>query len=265
MKNNMRVILSLSVFCFLLVGLTWLSKSSKVQSQSKSKPETQGQSGIDRINAKARAVRGPDKEAIQDLTGELMSQYGWDDAPGALRDSVKDRLVRAEQKFHSGNNKGVSEVDVARAVNGLVVKFNGPAYARTSPSEVREVRGRLLPYLPDFVGRGRVERGKPQSKKPKSTIEEMSPVEAAYTTMTVLHQKLYNPEFQLTQEERRAVWIEKHSKSPRSAGQAGSQSPIGVTGRQQEMEGVLRRAASTPLQDLVSLPDKMLDTLGIER
>jgi hypothetical protein len=265
MKNNMRVILSLSVFCFLLVGLTWLSKSSKVQSQSKSKQDTQGQSGVERINAKARAVKGSDKAAIQDLTGEVMRQHGWDETPADLRDSVNDRLVRAEQKFHNGNHKGASETDVARAVNGLVVKFNGPEYAKTSPSEVRELRGRFFPYMPDFIGRGRVEHGKAPAKNPNSQIEEMSPVEAAYTTMAVLHQKLYNPEYQLTQEERRVAWIKKHASTPNSAGQAGSQPSTTATARQQEMEGVLRRAASTPLQDLARLPEKVLDTLGIER
>ena len=107
---------------------------------------------------------------------------------------------------------------------GLAVKFNAPEYAKTSPSEVREVRGRLLPYLPDFIGRGRVENGKTKPKKPHSTIDEMSPVEAAYVTMTVLHQKIYNPDFQLTQDERRAVWVEKHSRTPRSAGNAAPQS-----------------------------------------
>jgi hypothetical protein len=84
--------------------------------------------------------------------------------------------------------------------------------------------------------------------------------------MTVLHQKFYNPEFQLTQEERRAAWIEKHNKSPHSTSFADTQPSNGPTTRQQEMEGVFRRAASTiPLQDFVSLPDKVLDTLGIER
>ncbi len=273
MNKNLKLILSLSVFCLLLIGLTLASNGWKVHSQSKTKPGTQGQSGpdtqsqsgVERVHARARAVKGPDKTAIQDLTGEVMSQYGWDDAPAAVRDSVKDRLVRAEQKFHNGNHKGVSETDVARAVNGLVVKFNGPEYAKTSPSEVRELRGRLLPHLPDFIGRGRVEPGKAHDKAPRSTIEQMSPVESAYVTMAVLHQKLYNPEFQLTQEERRAIWVERHSKSPGSGGKADSQPSPSATGRQQDMEGVLRRAASTPLQDLVNLPDKVLDTLGIDR
>jgi hypothetical protein len=266
MRKTTKVILSLSVFCLLVMGLTLLNRSSSVHSQSNSKQATDGQTGTQRINGKARAVKGPDKRAIEDLTDEVMSQYGWEEAPATVKDTVRDRLARAEEKYHKGNRKGVSERDVARAINGLAVKFNAPEYAKTSPSEVREVRGRLLPYLPDFIGRGRVENGKTKTKKPHSTIDEMSPVEAAYVTMTVLHQKIYNPDFQLTQDERRAVWIEKHSRSPRSAGSAAPQSSTSPTPRQQEMEGVLRRAGSTiPMQEIVSLPDKVLDTLGIER
>jgi hypothetical protein len=266
MNKNLKLILSLSVFCFLVIGMTWVSKSARVHSESQSQPEIQSKSGVERINAKARAVKGADSEAIKGLTDEIMSQYGWDDAPASVRDSVKSRLVSAEENFHKGNHKGISETDVARAVNGFVAKFNTPDYSRTSPSEVREVRGRLLTQLPDFVGRGRVENGKSQAKKAGSQIAEMSPVEAAYTTMAVVYQKLNNPDFQKTQAERRASWVDKHSKSPRFPNKADSELSPSQTERQQEMDGVLKRAATTtPLQDLFSLPEKVLDVLGIER
>jgi hypothetical protein len=96
----------------------------------------------------------------------------------------------------------------------------------------------------------------------------MSPVEAAYMTLAVLHQKLYNPEFQLTQEERRSAWIERHSKSATAGEKPASEPSISATAkaRQQEMEGVLRRAASAiSSKDLDYLPGKALDVLGIER
>jgi hypothetical protein len=266
MKKNLKVVISLLAFCFLVVGVTWVSKSGRVHSESQSQPGIQTKSGVERINDKAKAVKGPDRAAIRGLTEEIMSQYGWDNAPSAVTDSVKDRLVNAEEDFHKGNHKGISEVDVARAVNGFVTKFKTPDYSRTSPSEVREVRGRLLTLLPDFVGRGRLENGKSESKKRGAAIAEMSPVEAAYTTMAVVYQKMYNPDFQLTQAERRASWVDKHSKTPRTVGNADSQPSATATARQQEMEGTLRRVATTtPLQDLFSLPDKVLDVLGIER
>ncbi len=266
MNKNTKFVISLLAFCFLVIGLAWIGNRSRVLSESKPSPEVQSQSGVERINAKARAVKGPDTEAIKGLTDEIMSQYGWDDAPASVKDSIKNRLVSAEEKFHKGNHKGVSDTDVARAVNGFVVKFNTPAYTRTSPSEVKEIRGHMIGLLPDFIGRGRVENGKGQVKKRGSTIEEMSPVEAAYTTMAVVYQKMSNPDFQLTQDERRAAWIEKHSKSPNSVGKSDAPPSAIATARQQEMDGVLRRVATTtPLQDLFSLPDKVLDVLGIER
>jgi hypothetical protein len=264
--GNLRVILLLSVFSFLLISVTWISKSSRVQSQSKGQPAPLTQSGIERINAKARAVRGPDKEAIQNLTGEIMSLYGWDDVPAPTRDSVKNRIVSAEQSFQEGNSKGISEFTLARALNGLVVKFNAPEYAKTSASEVKEVRGRLLAFLPDLIGRGRVEKGKVQARKLGSSIEEMSPVEAAYLAMTMLHQKMYNPDFQVTQEERRVRWIVRHAKTPRTLGSEKTETAPSPTARQREMESVMRSAATaTSLADLLTLPDKVLDALGIAR
>lgn len=266
MSKTMKVLLSLSVFCFLVIGITWISQSSKVQSQSKAKPEIQGQSGTERIEAKARAVKGADKEAIRNLTAEIMTQYGWDNAPSLIGNSVKNRIVNAEQKFQDGKGQGITELAVARALNGLVVKFNAPSYAYTSPSEVRELRGRLLAFLPDLIGRGRVADGNARAKTPRSPIPLMSPVEAAYVAMTMIHQKMNNPEFQMTQSERREAWIEKHSKTPNSGGQKGSPPSDAPTGRQQEMASVMQRAAKTiPQQDLSSLPDKVLDAIGIER
>src|SRR6266446_1119054 len=266
MKKNMKVVISLSAFCLLVIGLTWVSKSSKVHSESQPQTEIRTKSGVQRINDKAKAVKGADRAAIRGLTDEIMSQYGWDAAPSAITDSLKDRLVSAEENFHNGNHKGISELEVTRAVNGFVAKFNTPDYSRTSPSEVREVRGRLLTLLPDFVGRGRVENGKGQAKKQGAPLAEMSPVEAAYMTMAVAYQKMYNPDFQLTQAERRASWIDKHSKSPRTPNKADSELTTSQKERQQEMDGILRRVATTtPIQDLFSLPDKVLDVLGIER
>jgi len=265
-RNLKKLVLPLLAFCLLVIGLTWAGKSARVHSESQAQPEIQTKSGVQRINDKAKAVKGPDKAAIRGLTDEIMSQYGWDDAPAAVTESVKDRLVSAEAKFHNGNHKGISETDVSRAVNGFVAKFNTPDYSRTSPSEVKEVRGRLLTLLPDFVGRGRVENGKGQAKKAGSQIAEMSPVEAAYTTMAVVYQKLNNPDFQKTQAERRASWIEKHSKTPAFPNKPDSEPSASQTARQQEMDGVLKRVASTAsIQDLFTLPDKVLDVLGIER
>lgn len=266
MSKTMKVLLSLSVFCFLVIGITWTSQSSKVQSQSKLKPEIQDQSGTERIEAKARSVKGSDKEAIQNLTAEIMTQYGWGNAPSLISNSVKNRIVNAEQKFQDGNGQGITELAVARALNGLVVKFKAPVYASTSPSEVRELRGRLLAFLPDLIGRGRAADGHERAKAPHSPIALMSPVEAAYVAMTMIHQKMNNPEFQMTQSERRAAWIEKHSKTPDSVVAKGSPPSGAPTARQKEMASVIQRAVKTiPQQNLFSLPDQVLDALGIER
>jgi len=274
MKKNKKIAVSLLVFCFLVIGTTWVSKSGRVHSASQSvksapqtKPEVQPKSGVERINDKAKAVKGgADTDAIRGLTDEIVSQYGGDSAPPDVAASFKNRLVNAEEDFHNGNHKGISDTDVARAVNGFVTKFKTPEYSRTSPSEVKEIRGRLLTVLPDFVGRGRVVNGRASIKARGARIADMSPVEAAYTTMAVVYQKMYNPDFQLTKTERSASWIEKHSRTPRTVGKASSQPSATAIARQHEMEGVLQRVATTTsLQDLVSLPDKVLDVLGVER
>src|SRR5436190_20410911 len=152
MKKNTKIAVSLLVFCFLVIGTTWVSKSGKVHSASQSvkrapqtKPEVQTKSGVERINEKAKAVKGgADTDAIRGLTDEIVSQYGGDSAPPDVTASFKNRLVSAEEDFHNGNHKGISDTEVARAVNGFVTKFKTPEYSRTSPSEVKEIRGRLL-------------------------------------------------------------------------------------------------------------------------
>jgi len=101
MKKNMKVVISLSAFCLLVIGLTWVSKSSKVYSESQPQTEIRTKSGVQRINDKAKAVKGADRAAIRGLTDEIMSQYGWDAAPSAITDSLKDRLVSAEENFHN--------------------------------------------------------------------------------------------------------------------------------------------------------------------
>ena len=266
MNKSIKIILSVSVFCFLVIAVTWASRSGRVHSETQPQREIGTKPGLQRINDKAKAVKGPDKAAIRGLTDEIMSQYGWDSAPKTVSDSLKDRLVSAEEGFHSGTHRGISEVEVARAVNGFVIKFRTPAYTWTSPSEVKEIRGRLLTLVPDFVGRGRVVNGRPELKKRGAKIAEMSPLEAAYTTMAVVYQKMYNPDFQLTQAERRASWIEKHSRSRQTFGKGDALPSNTATDRQQEMEAVFRRVATTTtLNDLYTLPDKVLDVLGIER
>lgn len=264
-----KVILSLSVSCFIIVGLISLSGSTKVYGERESKKDAtlQSESGLDRINKKAKAAKDADKDLVQELTTEVLSQYGWQDAPAGTKEDLKDRIVRNEIKFHKGQGKGISELQVSRVINGLVTKFKTPDYTKTSPSEVREVRGRLIAYMPDFIGRGRVAGGKVIAKKAKSTIEEMSPVEAVYITLAVMHQKIYNPEFHLTQQERKALWVEKHKNKASSAPELQPQPGAGQpTARQTETKEALGRAYSAmTLDELTAMPGKALDALGIDR
>jgi hypothetical protein len=118
---------------------------------------------------------------------------------------------------------------------------------------------KLLVLTPRLIGKDSAS-SKPQTR---DTINpEMSPAEALYVTANLVRQKLLNPDFQKTPEERRADWIEMHKPEHTRAlaDIAASSSRIG------EMENVIRTAMQKmSLRDLQDQTSKTLDLLGMEQ
>ncbi len=129
-----------------------------------------------------------------------------DEVTHAAAGELKDRVVRSEMEYRKGERKGVDEIEVVKVINGLAKKYGAPAYAKTNQGEVRELRMSMLLTEGDFVARGRNDgKGKKKRKKGDGIGSEMSPLEAVYVTADMVKQKLYNEDYQLTQEEKRPV------------------------------------------------------------
>ncbi len=113
------------------------------------------------------------------------------DVPAFTKNSMKDRLARAEMHYRATGEGGVPEENVAMMVNDLATKFGAPEYAKTDRDQARFLRVRMMADLPNFAG---------QDVKESSINPVMSPLEGTAVAMALLQQKLYNEEFQVTPE-----------------------------------------------------------------
>src|SRR5690606_24798804 len=104
------------------------------------------------INAIALASRGGSIDDSKQLVGEIIRVAGFEsELRGFTASSIKDRVGRAENNFRLGISGGIPEARVARTLNGLVQKFNLPAYVRTDTFEVRKLRLSVLPQFPQII------------------------------------------------------------------------------------------------------------------
>lgn len=109
----------------------------------------------------------------------------------------QQRVVQAELAFRKGTQPAIHEKDIVTAVNNLATTINAPAWARTNLAEVVKLRlfaspmfpGMILNHAPDAVA-------KHQLLNPA-----MSPLEATQIALMLVHQKLANPNYQLTRAE----------------------------------------------------------------
>lgn len=177
-------------------------------------PSTDGVGGTDRqLNQKALAASSGDAVAIQALTDEILVAHGLQQALASSPD-VRDRLIRAELNYRSGRTTGIRELQIVRLINAWAKKLEAPTYGFTSLYEVRRVRMAILASTPAlvFVAQEPVLAA-------ASIKSEMSPLEAFHVAATLAYQKVYNPEYQVTNEERYAKWAEAHRRKGPFEGQ----------------------------------------------
>jgi hypothetical protein len=245
----------------LLLGLIWVSSAQTVGSvnEKSKRPE----SNWSRVNRAARNVKAGDRRAIQGLVDEVFLANGLDSHISASATSIKDRLIAAELDFHNGTSDGIDAEKVAVSVNQLVQRLKLPAYANTNAGEVKKVRVRMLTLYPDLVGRGSAARR--NDSKPHFE-DKMSPVEAFHVAVTLIQQKVFNPEFQLTTQE-----LKEKSAQAGTAGQAKTKSVASLQNpsigeRTHEMVAAIRQgAAAMSFRDMLEQSEQSLDLLGIRR
>jgi hypothetical protein len=160
-----------------------------------------------KVNEKARYVQGPDSDKVAALVDEVLFEHGISGDVAAAASSVRDRLIASEMDFQRGGQSTVTEENVVTVVNKLARKFDAPAYAYTTQSEVRRLRVKMLTTSPNLIGRN----GHPHSPAGDFGLSnQLNPVEAFHVTATLLYQKVYNPDFQLSHAELVQNWADLH-------------------------------------------------------
>ena len=262
----------LFIFCVFASASFWLSTNRATGAPAPSAPAPESEtprrpSPLERINEKARAARSGEEHAVGELTDAVFNTIvGDDEVSAAATKELKGRVFRSEMEYRRGKRKGVEEVEVVKVINGLAKKYGAPDYAKTNQGEVRELRMSMLLTEGDFVARGRNDgKGGKKRKKGDTIGSEMSPLEAVYVTADMVKQKLYNEDYQLTQEERRARWAEKHDGKVKKCEGEGCGAKVLDSPRHVEMQEVGRRAGDTSLGDALDTAHRTLNILGIDR
>lgn len=206
---------------------------------------------LDQINLAAHNVTNGDEPPIRFLLDATLAAHGLDRRISASAASIKDRLVTAEMSYQNGNT-GIDEERVVAVVNQLADRFKAPPYAYTNIAEVRKVRVRMLTLYPELIGRGpAVTR---DDSRPHFE-EKMGPIEAFHLTATLLYQKVFNPEYQLS-----TVEIQQGQNMQRPF-----ENPIARDRRQQMLRIIHDKAAAMSLRDILDQSEESLDLLGIGR
>lgn len=210
---------------------------------------------VERINAKAESLNTADETVIRELADEVFTSIDADLASPEIIAGVKDRIVRAEVNYRSGHGKPVSEFGVVRMTNMLMKKLGAPAYAQTNVYEVRRLEMNFLPFLSKFIGKKPAGTSHGPKALGSSFNPEMSPLEGIAIANLLIQQKRVNPVYQVTYDE----WLAR-----RSAKKSGKQ-VINDNSRRLEMEKIIQRGGDLSVYELVKLPHRALDLLGVPR
>jgi hypothetical protein len=185
----------------------WLAAHWIARAQSKeSKSQATQIEPYAQLDEKASAVKGADEKAIRELSDAVFQLVTGDQDPSLFVSPYKERLVRAEINYRSGQTAGIPEANVVRVIDELARTFDAPEYARTDEDEVRETRLSLSSGMPHFIPHQSTGTGAVSSTEPPYTINSvMSPLEALYVMRFLIMQKEINPWSQTTPAERTEV------------------------------------------------------------
>lgn len=210
---------------------------------------------VSRINSKAELLNTADETVIRDLADEVFTSFNADLVSPEIVGSVKDRVVRAEVNYRRGNGHPVSEFGVVRMTNMLMKRLGAPAYAQTNVYEVRRLEMNFLPFLSKFIGKKPAGRSHGPKALGSSFNPEMSPLEAVAIANLLIQQKRVNPAYQLTHDE----WVAKR------LGKNASKHDMNDKSRSDAIEKAIQRGGDLGVYELVKLPHRALDLLGVER
>lgn len=103
--------------------------------------------------------------------------------------------MQAQENYRAGAQSAIHEADIVKAVNNFATTIGAPAWAHTTPAEVRKLRVRLGIVMPQLF----LYEGPPDAKGRYPLLSpKMSPLEASFVALTMLNMKAFNPDFQFT-------------------------------------------------------------------
>lgn len=280
MRKHYTVGASLLLCCALAGGAIWITSNSAAQSKVEGETRSEQQATLvepkssvplEEINGKSRAANSGGETEVRALADEIFVTYHFNDAPAVIGDAIKDRLVRAELSYRNGRGqKGISDASIVRAVNYLAYKVGAPAYAQTNVFELRRMKTAMLPYTADLQARSRatdaaiLNSGKTVANE--AATPRMSPLEATFFAVLLVHQKQFNTEYQLTNQEFVALHGGNRKPQADKLFRGEMQSRRNDRSRSDELERLVQRnIASMPLSTMVNLPDEMMYVLGINQ
>jgi uncharacterized membrane protein len=276
MKKRNLAMISVFLFSALAGGAIWVNSNSVARTQAEEGNAEQSfpvqakpTIPLVHLNEKSRAAKKGGETDIRALADEIFTMHQLDEAPAGLGDSMKESLVRAEINYRTGKGQdGVSDASIVRAVNYLALKVGAPAFARTNVFELRRLKAAMLPYTPDLQSRSHVTDGgmvmdRKTINNPKTPT--MSPLEATVFMLSLIQQKRFNAEYQLTQEEFVALHGGKRQATSEKLFRGEMQFRQGDLSRGTELEQSVRKRTSTMTAlELVNLPHELMYVLGIK-
>lgn len=208
------------------------------------------------LNNKSRLANPNDDASINALVDEIFNFMLID--LSEVPSQIKGRIARTEKKYRNNQRSGIAEVKVVEAINGLAIRFNAPEYARTSETEVRDLRISMMPYLSQLVGVFRESEANNNNSVNQTINPNLSPAEAVVIMLMMIQQKETNPFYQMTVAEKSAVWQQLHSKD-------GLPKLPDNDDRIQQMKQITNTAGNLSDTEKLNLANRALDILGMEQ
>jgi hypothetical protein len=199
------------------------------------------------VNDQAVLVRKGDLQAIADFSYTVFERVG---IPAEVADSFhfSQRVAQAESDYRKGVHPAVHEEDLVRANNNLAKTLGAPEWAYTTQLEVRKLRMQFMARYPQLLA----SQAPPDANgRFEALSKDISPAEATFLATTLIYQKLYSPEYQLTAAEQ-------------AAGGKAALSPTVFQRRTRQLSDILHaNTQSLSIFDLIHAADGLFCDLGI--
>jgi hypothetical protein len=199
------------------------------------------------VNEQAVLVHAGDSQAIASHSSTVFQRVG---IPAEVADAFHftARLAQAETDYRNGSHAAIHEEDLVRANNNLVSTLGAPEWAQTNQQEVRKLRMEFMARYPQLLAN---QAPADENGHFQALSKNISPIEATFLATSLIYQKLYAPDYQLTAKEK-------------AAGGKAALSPAIFLQRTQALLDILHgNAQNLSIFDLTHAADGRFSDLGI--